>query len=100
LGSVAAALAKMERGVDPRPAGDCCSLALGRIQAVLDLAFAASDPRRKKMHYQGIARVDHSHGCRESYLGCATDSRRIEDAWLRYFGTICAALDEESAQES
>jgi len=72
LGSVAAAQAWMEAGGDSRSVRDRCSLASGRIQAVLDLAFAASAPRRKKVHYQGIARVDLSYGCRESHLGRAT----------------------------
>ena len=80
LDDLAAAMAGMEAGAGPRAAGDRRSLASGRIQIVLDVALAASDPRGKKMRYQGIARVDLSHGRRESDLGCAAPSWRTENA--------------------
>ena len=49
LGDLAAAVAGMEARVDPRPARDSRSLAQGRVQAVLDMALAASGSRGKKM---------------------------------------------------
>ena len=90
----------METGLDSRPAGDRCSLAPGGVQVVLDVALAASESRRKKMREQRIAQINLSHGRRESHLGRATDSWRVEDVGLRYFGADGVALDEESAQES
>ena len=63
LGDLAAALAGMETGIDPRATGNRRSLALRRVQAVLDVAFAASDPRGKKVHKQGVASPYLPHGC-------------------------------------
>jgi hypothetical protein len=52
----------MEAGIDSHSAGDSSSLASRRLQVVLDVAFAASDPRRKKMRQQGNARADFPYG--------------------------------------
>ena len=100
LGDSAAALAEMGMGLGPCPAGDRCSLAQGRIQVVLDMALAASEPRWKKMRQQRIARTYLPYGCRESDLGCAANSWRTEDARLRYLGENRAALDAEGSTQS
>ena len=49
LGDLAPAVAGMESGIDPRPAGDRRPLASGRIQVLLDVAFATSESRGKKV---------------------------------------------------
>jgi hypothetical protein len=59
----AAALVSMEGGIDSHSAGDSCSLASGRVQAVLDVALAASCPCWKKMRQQGSAPTHLPHGC-------------------------------------
>ena len=100
LGDLARALAGMEARFDPRPARDRCSLAPCRVQAVLDMALAASGSGRQKMSQQGIARTDLSHGSGEFHVGRTAHPRRIENAWLRSFGTNRIALDAESAEES
>ena len=63
LGDIAAPLAGMETSVDSCPARDRCSLASGRIQVVLDVALAASQPCGKKMRQPRITRTDFPHGC-------------------------------------
>jgi len=60
LGDIAAPLAGMETSVDSCPARDRCSLASGRIQVVLDVALAASQPCGKKMRQPRITRTDFS----------------------------------------
>jgi hypothetical protein len=90
----------MKNGTDSRPTGDRRSLASGGIQTVLDVALVTSEPGGKKMRQQRIARPYLPHGRRESNLGCAAYSRRAEDAWLRDFGAIGAALDTKSASQS
>jgi hypothetical protein len=62
LGDLAADLAGMEAGIDPRPTGYRRSLASGGVQVVLDVALAASEVRGKKMRQQGIARTHLPHG--------------------------------------
>src|ERR1035438_9748434 len=62
LGNLATALAKMETGADPRPTGDGHSLAPCWLQVVLDVAFAASSERWKKMCQQGTSRPHLPHG--------------------------------------
>jgi hypothetical protein len=74
LGDISAALAGMEASIDPRPDGDRHSLASSRIQVVLDVALAASEPLGKKMRQQEIARTDLPHGRPEPDLGYATHS--------------------------
>jgi hypothetical protein len=55
LGDLATVLAGLEEGLDSAPTGDCRSLAPSGIQAVLDMAFAASYSCGKKMRQQAIA---------------------------------------------
>src|ERR1035437_1878481 len=90
----------MEAGIDPCSAGDRRALAPGGVQAVLDVALAASDPPQKKMREPGIARTHLPHGCREPHLGRAPHSRRTEDARIRYFGANCAPLDAQGVSKS
>ena len=52
----------MEEIIDPGYAGDGCSLASGRVSAVLELDLASSKGGRKKTNQQGRARPDLSHG--------------------------------------
>jgi hypothetical protein len=49
LGAVAPILERVKASVYPRPARNCCSLASSRIQALLDVALAASETCRQKM---------------------------------------------------
>src|ERR1035437_2385748 len=100
LGDLAATLARLEACTNPRPAGERRSLASRRVQAVLDVAFAASDPRGKKMREQRTARTHLPHGGRKPHMGRAAHSRGTENAWIRCFGANRAALDAESAPKS
>jgi hypothetical protein len=59
----------MEAGADLCPTRDRCSLASGKLQVVLDVDFAASDPGREKMRDQRIVRDHFPHGFREGDLG-------------------------------
>jgi hypothetical protein len=47
-GDIAALLAPVAGDIDSRSAGDRCAMAPGRLQAVLDLALAASHSRRQE----------------------------------------------------
>jgi len=49
LGDIAAGLIPVEGDIDSRPAGDRCAMVPGRLQAVLDLALAASNSRRQEV---------------------------------------------------
>jgi len=62
--------------------------------------FSRHRNRAKKAREPRIAWADLPHGRREPDLGRAAHSRRVEDAGLRYFGTVRAALDAASSQES
>src|SRR5580704_3731261 len=48
LGDIAAVLVPVAGDIDSRSAGDRCAMAPGRLQAVLDLALAASHSRRQE----------------------------------------------------
>jgi hypothetical protein len=65
--------------IDSRPAGDRCAMAPGRLQAVLDLALAASSSRGQEVRQQRATRTYLPHGRRESNLGCAAHSWRTND---------------------
>ena len=99
LGHIAAVLVRVETGIDSRPAGDRYAMAPGRLQALLDLALAASSSRGQEVRQQRATRTYLPHGRRESNLGRSTHPRRADDAWLRRFGTNCLALDAESAEK-
>ena len=79
----------MEADFDPRPTGDCRSLASDRLQNVLEVAFSTPDPSGKKVREQGIARTHLPNGPREPDLGRATDCRQSSLLNSRYnFGTF------------
>ena len=75
LGDLAPAVAGMESGIDPRPAGDRRPLASGGVQALLDVAIEASDPCGKKVREKRTAPTDLPHGRQQPQLGRAADSR-------------------------
>ena len=75
LGDLVSALAAMEAGIDPRPAGDRCSLASGGVQVALNVVLVAFDLCGKKIRQQGIAQSYLSHGRRKSNLGRAAHPR-------------------------
>jgi hypothetical protein len=57
---------------------------LGGVQAVLDVALAASGSYGKKMRKQGITRTHFPHGLGEQNMGCATRTRRTENPILEF----------------
>src|ERR1700759_2786969 len=85
LGDIAAVLVPVAASVASRSAGDRCAMAPCRLQAVLDVALAGSGSAGQEVRQQRATRTYLPHGRRESNLGCAAQSWRTKDAWLRHF---------------
>src|ERR1017187_6874427 len=73
-------------------------MASSRLPSVLDTDFQSQEAARGKANSDAGAALDLPDGCRESNLGCATNSWRAAHGRVRHHRTNYLPLDETSAE--